>query len=78
MNRTAIRIYDGSLDCIYHFRDFFLRTLEMGTYNTFVTDLSNRLERKRNQLSISFETSLVQCPTDAVPVLVGTPHTAYN
>ena len=51
-------MYDGSLDYIYRFRDSFLRTLEIGTDNTFVTDLSNRLETRRNQLSISFETNL--------------------
>jgi hypothetical protein len=65
VNRTAVRMYDGSLDCIYRFRD--LRMLETNTDNTFVTDMSNRFETRRNQLSISFETNLVQCPTGAVP-----------
>jgi hypothetical protein len=57
VNRTAIRIYDGSVDYIYRFRDSFLRTLEFGTENRFVTDLADRLETRENQFSISVETN---------------------
>jgi hypothetical protein len=57
VNRTAIRVYDGSVDYIHRFADSFLRTLEFGTEHRFVTDLSDRLETRENQFSISFETN---------------------
>jgi len=57
VNRTAIRVYEGSVDYVYRFNDSFLRTLEFGTENQFVTDLSNRLETRANQFSISVETN---------------------
>ena len=57
MNRTAIRVYNASVDYIYRFENSFLRTLEFGTDNQFVTDLSNRLETRFNQFSISVETN---------------------
>ena len=57
VNRTAIRVYEGSVDYVYRFNDSFLRTLEFGSENQFVTDLSNRLETRANQFSISVETN---------------------
>jgi len=57
VNRTAIRVYNASVDYVYRFENSFLRTLEFGTDNQFVTDLSNRLETRFNQFSISVETN---------------------
>jgi hypothetical protein len=57
VNRTAIRLYDAAVDYTFRFRDSFLRTLEFGTEHQFVTDLSDRLETRENQFSISVETN---------------------
>ena len=57
VNRTAIRLYDAAVDYVYRFENSYLRTLEFGTEHQFVTDLSNRLETRENQFSISVETN---------------------
>src|SRR5262245_17299127 len=57
VNRTAIQMYDGTVEYIYRFRDSFLRTLDFGTDFQFVTDLSDRLETRVNQFSIGVETN---------------------
>ena len=57
VNRTAIRLYDAQIDYIHRVNGSFLRTLEVGTENQFVTDLSGRLETRANQFTVSFETN---------------------
>jgi hypothetical protein len=57
VNRTAIRMYDASVEYIYRFRDSIFRMLQFGTDNQFATDLSDRLETRANQFSIGVETN---------------------
>jgi hypothetical protein len=57
VNRTAIRMYDARVEYIHRINGPFLRTLDFGSENLFVTDLSNRLETRASQFSIGVETN---------------------
>ena len=57
VNRTAIRVYDGSIEYIHRINGSFLRSVDVGTEHRFITDLSDRLETRDSQLSIGLETN---------------------
>ena len=55
VNRPGIRTYDGSIAHLTRFRDYFLRTIEVGAASTFVTDLHNRLESRESEFAVEIE-----------------------
>ena len=52
VNRTAIRQYVGTVDHLTRYRNRYLNTLEFGTDFEFVTDLSDRLESRENDVFV--------------------------
>ncbi len=58
VNRTAIRVYDGTLRYLWRFQPGnFFRTIAMDTGHTLTTNLSGRLDTRDNSLQFQFITS---------------------
>jgi hypothetical protein len=55
VNRTAIRAYTASADYTYRVENPFLKIVKFGTYDKFVTDLSNRPETRFNEAFVGLE-----------------------
>ncbi|MGH7555313.1 MAG: hypothetical protein ACREMQ_20105, partial [Longimicrobiales bacterium] len=59
VNRTGIRLYDGTIGHRLRFRggDDFLRTFDVYTRNQVYTDLNDRLETRDSRLGVDFVTA---------------------